>query len=805
NDNKWTKYLLEANNERRKYSRPDRTIFIWENANFLRILPQHSTLPNKTNMNNTNNVYLLLKLAGIENDFNNKVFVPLIPSYCVYTKLGKTYFRLDLEWCNKENTILYKWNDFANDYTFTNLREFISQHIPSFFQLERTLFRADCQHDNILKQAKRKVKELQEYLYFEDTHNKGIIREGLPIVADGWQGSNEIVQALDTVYRLKIQKENESDFLSTNIFLELILNQSCITCHDINPSNCKTKIRTIGLRICITKKCMLCSDEPKYYNERSEDDFSKCLAGAGLVGGINREELQFMLALLGIIRQNGHQQYFDKQEEFFSSLYQVANISVEDALVTASSQASEEIIFNEELEGYGHRPVLAYHVVEKKCEYETKDGKRVTIQEGNYDSSSQQMEYIILIAIIEKISTILEKYNIKLNVSVDGDLSTNKTLALLNVVNQIFADLKHKAKIMQSKIASDRNWKHLEQSIMKYYTRCIYAASVRANNSEIPTLTDKELAWIHTKGVICHLQGNHTKCWSEVCWIVNNSDLSLPTPNLVSTDDNQYWWEKSLIYAVASILLQRLTVIFTPQKALMDDQVREMVGMEIPAAMLYAFSKQSPLIQEKIFAEIASRLYEAHCIVSYEGFRNAWKKLGTLKCDFLMIPVLALTATCSPVNVEIIQSILKRPNMKVIRTSIIYHNLEEHAIIYGATVIECNDMMKKLQKNFDPAIIEMYHGKFTSKEQSIISANWKNKIIKIMSTTSAFGMGINVNDVTLIIHTTLSMSYDRYIQEIGQAGRSGQQSRAILFYSQSDICTLLTILSNGQESITTFI
>jgi len=81
---------------------------------------------------------------------------------------------------------------------------------------------------------------LQEDLFFKDTHNKGIIKEGLPIVANGWQGSNEIVQALgvklmesqnqvhetknelkitkkrlrrslDTIDRLKIQKENESD------------------------------------------------------------------------------------------------------------------------------------------------------------------------------------------------------------------------------------------------------------------------------------------------------------------------------------------------------------------------------------------------------------------------------------------------------------------------------------------------------------------------------------------------------------------------------------------------------------------
>ncbi|CAG8735013.1 5820_t:CDS:1, partial [Funneliformis mosseae] len=84
--------------------------------------------------------------------------------------------------------------------------------------------------------------------------------------------------------------------------------------------------------------------------------------------------------------------------------------------------------------GYRYYPVLAYHIVEKKCEYETKDEKCVTIQESNYNSSSQQMKHAILIAIIEKISTILEKYNIKLNIGVNRDLFTNKTLALLNVV-----------------------------------------------------------------------------------------------------------------------------------------------------------------------------------------------------------------------------------------------------------------------------------------------------------------------------------------------------------------------------------
>ncbi|PKC04829.1 P-loop containing nucleoside triphosphate hydrolase protein [Rhizophagus irregularis] len=218
---------------------------------------------------------------------------------------------------------------------------------------------------------------------------------------------------------------------------------------------------------------------------------------------------------------------------------------------------------------------------------------------------------------------------------------------------------------------------------------------------------------------------------------------------------------KSLIYAAASILSQALTVVFTPQKSLMDNQ-REMVKFGIPAAMLYASSEQSPQVQEKIVSEIASGkirqkskiseyatkyirglqfvIDETHCIISYEGFQDSWHQLKCIKQDFPSVPLLALTATCSPEDAAKIETVLKRPNMKVIRSPIIHP-------------------------------------------------------------TSAFGMGINVSDITLIIHTTLPLSNEQYVQEIGRAGCLGQGSKAIMFYSREDIRTLLAIIGGGQENL----
>jgi hypothetical protein len=109
--------------------------------------------------------------------------------------------------------------------------------------------------------------------------------------------------------------------IDINIFLQLIFNQSCIICHDTNSNNRNFKITTNGLKVQVNAKCKLCGNNTEFYNEQQGQDFSKCVAGAGLIGGVNKEELRSILAFLGITRQNAHQQYYNKQEEYFQNLY----------------------------------------------------------------------------------------------------------------------------------------------------------------------------------------------------------------------------------------------------------------------------------------------------------------------------------------------------------------------------------------------------------------------------------------------------------------------------------------------------
>ena len=66
-----------------------------------------------------------------------------------------------------------------------------------------------------------------------------------------------------------------------------------------------------------------------------------------------------------------------------------------------------------------------------------------TVHQGNFDKSSRQMEHAILIEILNQISPPLEEVDLHLEVCIDGDFDSNKTLTHVPIVTKIFADLKH--------------------------------------------------------------------------------------------------------------------------------------------------------------------------------------------------------------------------------------------------------------------------------------------------------------------------------------------------------------------------
>ena len=85
-----------------------------------------------------------------------------------------------------------------------------------------------------------------------------------------------------------------------------------------------------------------------------------------------------------------------------------------------------------------------------------KDDKGVvkTIHQGNFDKSSRHMEHAILVEVLRQISPSLEETDLHLEICIDGDLDSNRTLVNVPIVTNIYADLKHLTRNIRNSLRS---------------------------------------------------------------------------------------------------------------------------------------------------------------------------------------------------------------------------------------------------------------------------------------------------------------------------------------------------------------
>ena len=75
-------------------------------------------------------------------------------------------------------------------------------------------------------------------------------------------------------------------------------------------------------------------------------------------------------------------------------------------------------------------------------------------------------------------------------------------------------------------------------------------------------------------------------------------------------------------------------------------------------------------------------------------------------------------------------------------------------------------------------------------ERASKQKQWQLNHVRVMVATNAFGMGIDKNDVRLVIHNHLPFSLEAYFQEAGRAGRDKKLAYSILLYNDLDIHNL---------------
>ncbi|WAA13792.1 RecQ family ATP-dependent DNA helicase [Fervidibacillus halotolerans] len=294
---------------------------------------------------------------------------------------------------------------------------------------------------------------------------------------------------------------------------------------------------------------------------------------------------------------------------------------------------------------------------------------------------------------------------------------------------------------------------------------------------------------------------------------------------------------KSLCYQLPGYIVKGTVVIVSPLLSLMQDQVEQMkargekrvvalnsfLSIEERQYVIkhldeYKFIYISPeMLQSEHVLQQMERLTislfvvdEAHCI-SHWGFdfRPDYLRLGEIRNRFNRPVTLALTATASQeVRKDISRTLymedvkefifsVDRPNIAIVvekmqnvrdkgkRLEKLVQFLQGPGIIYFSSKKLADEWAKRLNEITDVPVAA-YHAGIGLEERILLQQQFLYGELSIMCATSAFGMGINKENVRYVIHFHTPSDLESYIQEIGRAGRDGNPSIAILFYSVDD-------------------
>ena len=299
---------------------------------------------------------------------------------------------------------------------------------------------------------------------------------------------------------------------------------------------------------------------------------------------------------------------------------------------------------------------------------------------------------------------------------------------------------------------------------------------------------------------------------------------------------------KSAVYQVPGSMAHGRVVVVSPLVALQRDQVEHLRAVGLPAAYLNAtvpaaeqvevlrgegflFLAPEQLAKDQVVEAIDPALVvvdEAHCLCSWgHDFRPDYLRLGEVVERWGRPPVVALTATASPpVRAEIVErlglrdplvvvrgfdrpnldlSVVREPDDERRREAVVLRAAGEAkpGIVYTATRASAERYATAMAEL--GLSVEAYHAGLRKDRRDDVQTRFMAGDLDVVVATTAFGMGIDKADVRFVLHAEVADSVDSYYQEIGRAGRDGQDAVAVLYYREKDLGLRRFFASGGAD------
>lgn len=303
---------------------------------------------------------------------------------------------------------------------------------------------------------------------------------------------------------------------------------------------------------------------------------------------------------------------------------------------------------------------------------------------------------------------------------------------------------------------------------------------------------------------------------------------------------------KSLIYQIAGLAIGKATLVISPLVALMSQQSKQMTSIGLSSVnfagmdyrkqfrtitdmangVLPKFIFSSPeRIANDGYLEYMLRLRkddiglvvidEVHCVSQWgEGFRPAYRNIP-LFLDRIFgnewPRILCLTATLNEKQQEQIHKEFRITKQikgeKLWRDNL---HLEIINLKDGKEETKDTELEKIIERHTDEKILVFAHRKKGNKgttrtlyekykdvyegvayfdsdmgdgDKDAVMRGFADGSIKIVFATSAFGMGVDIGDIRVVVNYLISETIEQYYQEVGRGGRDGKPAYGYLLYT----------------------